>query len=279
MANLKEILQPEESVIDQFPRMEYQGREYNCAITTLRTLLYKEEEQGFNEIRHKSISFIALEKEWYIDLIIFIPISFCLAFIFLFVSLITYFPLSFTPANVEFLRAFLYPGIVFIGSGIGALYFYLTRIKFSVILSVEKEDFQLFSKPEVVLRCIRSIKQVQAGKIPLVSEAGFEFPSYLIVISKILIGVSTVFFIIVEWFGANPSIRALFYIPFLVLLIGLLVSWMGYKENRVKVLRFKLGLLLLFIGMNFMWFLFYINVFPLPGLIVLILGAGLFIEC
>ena len=280
MSLLKNILQSEEKVIAEFTGLTYLGEEYNSAITNLRTVLVKEGKERVIEIDHKSLIDITLEKEWYVDLKYLIPISFCLAFVFSFAGVITYFPLSFTPANIDFLRACLVPGIIFLGIGVGAGVFYYTRVKFSAILTTLKENYQVFSSLDTLSKFIRIIKDAKAGKIEsLESEGPLYFSKYPLLISKILMGVSTVLFNMVYWFDIIPSIKNLFYIPFLLLLIGFTSGLVGYKQSEVKSRQFKWGILLMFIGMNVLWFLFYTEAFAFPGLIPIVIGAVLYLEC
>ncbi len=278
MINLKDILKTNEKIIEQFSRIEYQNQVNQCVVTNFRTILYKSEKNEYIVIDHSSVNNINLEKAWYIDLVYLIPISLCLSFICLFISLITYFPLSFTPANIDLLRFFLYPGILFMALGIGALYIYRTRVKFSIILSVSKKTFQLFSDYQNLLTITEIIKDIKSGKKEMVKPQNpLEYSKYQMLFSKIVIGIATIFFILVGWFG--PLFQGLFYIPFLLLIVGFLIALSSYNKIKIKPIRFKLGFLLMFIGMNFTWFLIYIDILPSPGLITLIIGVGLFFYC
>ena len=135
MEIFRKNLLPGEKITGEIFEVTYQQKRYSCVVTDKRVLLqadiYNDEEHEIIDIQHEFIMNISLEKGWYIDLIYLIPISFSLAFVCLFSSLITYFPLSFTPANIDLLRFLLYPGIIFVVIGIGAVFFYFKYVKFS----------------------------------------------------------------------------------------------------------------------------------------------------
>ena len=280
MSLVKKILQSEEKVIAEFTDLRYQGDGYNGTITNLRTVFVKQEKESFIEIDQKSLIDIALEKEWYVDLKYLISISFCLAFVFLFAGVITYFPLSFTPANIDFLKACLIPGLIFLGLGLGAAVVYFMRTKASAILTTFKENFQIFSYLDTVIEFISILKDVKAGKVELKEPKGsLFFSKYPLFISKILMGASAVLFCMIYAFSSFESIRDLFYIPFLLLLIGFISGVLGYRASEVKSRQFKWGILLMFIGMNTLLVLFHFEAFAFPALIPLVLGAGLYFDC
>ncbi|MHA1264600.1 MAG: PH domain-containing protein [Candidatus Helarchaeota archaeon] len=285
MEIVKKSLHPNEKILEQFSQITYMGRKFNCTLTNFRILLsqkdiLKDAPQKSIEIQYDAINNFSLEKEWYVDLIYLIPISFSLAFVFLFASLITYFPLNFTPANIDLLRACLYPGIIFAAIGIGAVIYYFKRVKFSIILTESMKTHEIFSKYAILLKLINIIQNVKSGKKNFQEPTPpLEFSKYQIPISKVIIGISTAFFIIIEWFYIYPNIRDMFYIPFLLLIIGFLIGVMGYNKKNLNPVQFKLGFFLLFIGMNVMWFFLYINTLPLSGLIIIIIGAILYIRC
>jgi len=297
MVGLQEILAPEENVIDQFVGIRYQDESYNVAITNLNVVLYREKEQESIKINYDSIEFISFQKEWYIDLVYFAIISFCLGFICLFVSLIVNLPLNlpppqvWPPSNSDLLRSFFYPGIAFAMLGISAVILYFIRVKFSLLISGPKGNFELFSNHEMLLKLNGIIKNIKLGnKESLKQEKILRFPDYLRTISNLIIGISILFLAIITWVLNSPTLLSLFYIPFFLLIIGFIMALLSYNEEKVKKNYFKLGILLIFLGMNFIWIQIYYQIWflviiisvpiyiPIIGLLILLIGAILFFD-
>lgn len=294
MTKLKDVLQSEEQIIQNFTGIKYCAKEYNCTVTNLRTLLYRNGEDTIITIDHKGINSISLEKEWYIDIFYLIPISFSLAFICLTLGLFTYFPLNFTPANIVLLRAFLYPGIAFLVIGIIASYVYITYIHFSALLVESTKLVQLFSNRATILEFIRILKHAQTGAAEALNlKKPLEFTRHQIIISKIFVGISAIACVIIVWVGyifqellyslslewLVTILRDLLYIPFLLLTIGFIIGVLAFNENKVKVIRFKLGFLLAYIGIIFIGAFIYFDILTTPPLVIFLLGVGLFLYC
>ena len=285
MPTLQDSLESEENVIEQFVGIKYQHESYNCAVTNLKVLLYREEKQQSITLEYKSIETISFEKEWYIDLFYFSLFSFALAFVFIFVSLIIYLPLSlpapqvWPPADAEFLSAFLYPGIVLAISGGVAVLVYFIIAKFSLLISGPKGDFRLFSNSDSLLKLNLIIKNMKSGRTqPLKQEESFEFPDFMRIISNIIIGISVFLTVLIGWLRTSVILRNLFYIPFFLLLIGFLMALLSYNEKKIKKNYFKLGILLIFLGLNCTWFQIHISTLPVIGFAILVVGALLFFD-
>ncbi|MHA1278267.1 MAG: hypothetical protein ACTSQI_12515 [Candidatus Helarchaeota archaeon] len=272
MTLLKMTLQPDELVIAEFSKIKLHELEYRCVITNSRTILSSDKTAQKVEIEHKNIDHITFEKEWYIDLLYLIPISFCLAFISLFLGLFTYFPLSFTPANPALLRDFLYLGIVFTAIGIGAVYYYCTHVKFAVNIMLSKNQYDLESDYNSLFKFTRILKDIQSGKLSEgKSEPPLKFSNNQQLVSKIIILISTIFSVLIGWFW--HYFQEFLYIPFLILCIGFIIGVLGYDEREVNPIMFKLGYLFLFMGITVIAYMFYIDFLPIPGLITLLLGS------
>ena len=282
---LQNTLESGENVIEQFSGIKFHDESYNCVVTNLKVHLYKEGKQESIKLNYNSMETITFQKEWYIDLIYLVYFSFALAFVFLFVSLIIYLPLNLTPpqvwppANLGFLSFFLYPGIGFVILGIGGIVVYYKMIKFSLLISGSEGDFQLFSNHEKLLKLNLIIKNMKIGRNqPLKQEGTFEFPFYLSIMSRIVIGISVFLFVLIGWLANVPPFNNIFYIPFLLLLIGFIIALMSYDEKKIKKSYFKLGFLLIFLGSNCIWFQIYISTIPIIGFAITVVGSVLFFE-
>lgn len=285
MAIMQDNLVSKENVIEQLVGIKYQDENFNCIVTNSKVILFRGEEQENIEIDYDSIDSISFEKEWYIDLIYVILFSFALAFFCLFSSLIINLPLNlpppqvWPPADSELLRALLYPGIVFTILGIGTSIVYFKRIKFSLLISGPNGDFRLFSNHEMLFKLNQIIKNMKSGREqPLKQDEIFGFPNFLRVASNIAIGASIFLLAIIGWEANVPSFRNLFFIPFLLLIIGFIMALMSYNEKKIKKNYFKGGILLIFLGLNCIWFQIYMSTIPVIGFAVLFVGAILFFD-
>ncbi len=285
MMPLQDTLESGENVIEQFVEIKFHDEIYNCVVTNLKVHLYKEGKQESIKLKYNSMETITFQKEWYIDLIYLVYFSFALAFVFLFVSLIIYLPLNlpppqvWPPADSAFLSFFLYPGIGLAIVGLGAVWMYFKIVKFSLLISGPEGELQLFSNYERLLKLNLIINKMKIGRNqPLKQERIFEVPGYIRGLSNIIIGISIFLFVLIGWLADDPAFRNSFYIPFLLLLIGFIMALLSYNERKIKKNYFKLGVLLIFLGCNCIWFQIYINTIPVIGFVIIVVGAILFFD-
>lgn len=282
---LQDKLESKENVIEQFDGIKFHDEIYNCVLTDSKLLLHKEGKQEDIKLEYNSMETISFEKVWYIDLKYLILFSFTLAFVFLFVSLIIYLPLSlpppqvWPPADSAFLSFFLYPGIACVILGIVGIVVYYKMVKFSLTISSPEGDFQLFSTCDKLLKLNLIINNMKTGGNPPLKQGGpFEFPFYLNIPSRILIGISAFIFVLIGWLREVPFFVNIFIIPFFLLIIGFILAVMSYNEKKIKKNYFKIGLLLIFLGSNGIWFQIYINTIPIIGFVIIVIGALLFFD-
>lgn len=166
MSILKKNLLPNEQVIDRIPLIKYEGDSFDCALTNQRILLYQTEKNSIKEINLKSIKKFSLEKEWYDEFFLAAIIVLILGLIWAISGFIYQFiddPTIIGP--IRAIRALLYPGIVFICLGFGALIVFHIRMKIHILIQTPQQNFQLFAKQHSLNEFIKGYEYITSGDV------------------------------------------------------------------------------------------------------------------
>ncbi|MHA1278266.1 MAG: hypothetical protein ACTSQI_12520 [Candidatus Helarchaeota archaeon] len=164
MSYLKSLLATNELVIDRVTPIEVEGDAFDCAVTNLRTILYKKGGKQFIEIEHETIDQISLQKEWYNEFFLGASISLILGLIWAIAGYVYRFINDPTiQPQIGIIRALFYPGLVLICLGTVGLFFYFTRMKIHVLIITSEKTFELYSKQDRLDELLLIHEQIKSG--------------------------------------------------------------------------------------------------------------------